>query len=240
MVLKYKKSSVNISVPFKTLLFLLISFIAIYLAVIFGVYLTTYPPITIANRMLSPLYTAFVWLIGSLAILTVMVWPKRTILQAGVTSLLIVFCFYYGWRSARLIKDYYTDGLGFTAPTWQLSQTMERVRQLPGNTLIVSNEPNAIQFITGRPAYPLMEVFNDKPVDSFSRYGDGPFDNEPYQQQQLFHDGKAVLVLFDTIDDQFSGLYGDRTGERISDLVKGLNQTYRGSDGGVFTYLKTK
>jgi hypothetical protein len=31
-------------------------------------------------------------------------------------------------------------------------------------------------------------------------------------------------------------LYGDRTGERISRLVKGLDRRFRGEDGGIFYY----
>jgi hypothetical protein len=111
---------------------------------------------------------------------------------------------------------------------------MDRVRTFPAGTIIVTNETNAIQFLADRPAYPLLEPYNDHPQEVFSRYGDGKLEGD--QAQQLFHDGKAVLVLFDTIDDQLSGLYGDRTNERITDLVKGLKQTYRGSDGGIFYY----
>jgi hypothetical protein len=114
---------------------------------------------------------------------------------------------------------------------------MEAVRQLPAGTIIISNETNAVQFLADRPAYPLQEIFNDKPDELFTRYGDGIIRNND-TGQQLFHDNKAVFVLFDTIDDQIIGLYGDRTNERISVLVKGLKQIYRGSDGGIFTYPK--
>ena len=238
IALKFRKNGASITAPFKALLFLITAFIVIYFAAIFGVYLTTYPPITIANRMLSPLYTAFIWLTVMLAILTGMLWPKRTAMRKGITGLLIIFCLIYGWRSARLIKDYYSNGIGYTSPAWQQSQTMDAVRKLPAGALIVTNETTAVQFLADRPAYPLLEIYNDKPADSFSRYGDGNLKNDSYQQ--LFLDGKAVLVLFDTIDDQISGLYGDRTSERITDLVKGLDQTYRGSDGGVFTYPKSQ
>ena len=231
---RFYQSSRDFDNRFIYLITLLAGFILVYFMGILGVYLTTYPPITIANRMLSPLYSAALWLVVLLAIMTGKLWPKNKIIETGLTTFLIVICVYYGWRSARLVRDYYNDGQGYTAPAWQQSQTMEQVRKLPAGTLIVSNEINAIQFLADRPAYQLMEPFSDHPLDVFSRYGDGTLNND--KPQQLFHDGKAVLVLFDTIDDQMSGLYGDRTNERISDLVKGLKQVYRGSDGGVFIY----
>jgi hypothetical protein len=236
VAVKLKKGSQDFDDRFTHLVILLVGFVVLYFGVILGVYLTTYPPITIANRMLSPLYTAVLWLVVLLGIITVKLWPQNKSIQISLTLFLVLTCVYYGWRSTRLVINYYNDGLGYTAPVWQQSQTIEQVRNLPAGTIIVSNEINAIQYLADRPAYPLKEIFNDHPLDTFSRYGDGSLNND--QSQQLFRDGRAVLVLFDTIDDQMSGLYGDRTSERISDLVKGLNQTYRGADGGVFYYPK--
>jgi len=236
VILKSKTGIEGVNAQFVHLLQLLIGFGLLYFVGILGVYLTTYPPITIANRMLSPLYTAVTWGIVLLAVLTVKLRPGQKMTGVVLTVLLALACVYFGWRSARLVADYYSSGLGYNAPVWRQSQTMEQVRKLPAGTLIVTNETNAVQFLADRPAYPVLETFNDHPLEIFSRYGDGTLVNDPYQQ--LFHDGKAVLVLFDTIDGQLSGLYGERTNERISALVKGLKQAYRGSDGGIFYYAR--
>jgi hypothetical protein len=236
IVWKLKSQKINMDTRFMHLLFLLGGFILIYFMIIFGVYLTTYPPITIANRMLSPMYTAILWFLVMLVILTANLWQNKVQVRWVLTAALILFAVYYGWRSVKIVKDYYADGLGYLAPVWQQSQTMDAVRRLPENTLIVTNETTAIQFLAGRPAYPVKEFFADKPVTPFTRYGDGDLSDDEYQK--LFHDGKAVLVLFDTVDDQISGLYGDQTNERISSFVKGLYQSYRGSDGGLFYYLR--
>ena len=216
------------------LFILLGGFSILYLFIIFGVYLSTYPPITIANRMLSPIHTAALWLVVLMAILTDQLLEKKQWVRWGLRGLLLVIILFYGWRSVRIVKDYYQDGLGYTSLTWQQSQTIEALRKLPADRIIVTNETNAILFLTGRLSYPLMEIYTDSPVMTFYRYGDGDLTSD--QSQQLFHDGKAVLVLFDTIDDQISGLYGDRTAERISALVKGLDRRFRGEDGGIFYY----
>jgi hypothetical protein len=215
------------------LLALLLLFILVYLAVIFLVYLTTYPPITIGSRMLSPVHIAVLWMVILLTALSVKIWANKRWLHMGLMGGLVLACLWYGGRSARIVSQYYETGLGYTSPAWQNSQTLAAVRDLPADLLVISNETNAILFLSGRPAYPLKEIYQDKPSESFSAYGNGDLQDD---YQKLFREGKAVLVLFDTIDDQLSGLYGERTGERISALVKGLRRAYRGDDGGLFYY----
>ncbi|MCE1253863.1 MAG: hypothetical protein LWX83_09970 [Anaerolineae bacterium] len=219
---------------FLHLFIVLAGFILLYLLIIFGVYLTTYPPITIANRMLSPIHTAILWMITLLGAISFYVWKEKRLVYGTLVFVLICFSLFYGWRSVRIVKDYYESGLGYTSLAWQQSPTIAAVRDLPADTLIVTNETNAVLFLTGRSAYPLAEIYQDKPAESFSRFGDGNTDKD--DGQKLFKEGKAVFVLFDTIDDQISGLYGERTAERISALVTGLNRSFRGEDGGIFYY----
>jgi hypothetical protein len=88
--------------------------------------------------------------------------------------------------------------------------------------------------LTGRPSYAFKEIYQTHPLETFSAYGNGDISND--EPQRLFKDQGAALVLFDTIDDQFIELYGERTAERISALVTGLYRAYRGNDGGIFYY----
>ena len=231
---RLKKETLTVQYPVFGLMTLLVAFVLFYLLIIFGVYMTTYPPITIANRMLSPMLTALIWLVMLACGLLVHSLNGKKALQWIIYGLLIGVCLYYGMRSARIVKDYYNDGLGYTSPAWQQSQTIEALKKLSPETPIVTNETNAVLFLTGRSSYPFKESFLDKPESSFTRFGDGDLEND--DGQKLFREGRAVLVLFDTIDDQLSGLYDDRTNERIQSLVKGLKRDFRGSDGGIFTY----
>lgn len=214
---------------------LLLLFILLYLLVLLVVYVMTYPPITIGSRMLSPAHIAVLWLVVVLMSLSLHVWRARgvrVVLLAGLALAIV----WYGWRSARIVAQYYQTGLGYTSTAWRASGTIEAVKDLPQDILLVSNETNAILFLTGRPAYPLMEIYRDHPLEVFSAYGSGDLTAD--EPQRLFREGKAVLVLFDTIDDQLVGLYGDRTAERIAALVKGLYRATRAEDGGIFYYHK--
>ena len=58
----------------------------------------------------------------------------------------------------------------------------------------------------------------DKQDWSFSSYGSNLSD----PAQKSFYQGQAALVLFPSIKDDFSILYGDRAVERIDGLVSGL------------------
>ena len=215
---------------------LLMLFILLYTVLIFGVYLTTYPPITIGSRMFSPVHLAALWLVVLLLGLSRTYWPKLQRLQPIFLICLILFAGSYIFRSYRIVRQNYEEGLGYLSRTWQQSETVQAVKQLPDNILIVTNETNAMLFLTGRLTYPLEEIYKPAGLDEFSTYGSGDLTDD--ESQRLFKDNGAALVLFDTIDDQLLGLYADRTAERISSLVDGLYRAYRGADGGIFYYQK--
>ena len=218
------------------LLIILTLFSAVFLAAAILVKVTTYPPITINLRMLSPLHVAALWLIVIGLDLTLDILSDVNWLQRALYALLLLGLGWYGLRSINISIGLHRNGLGYTMPEWQESETMQAVRELPEDVIIITNQDMAVLALTGRAAYPLKEVYFDQPVEDFTRYGDGALEND--EPQRLFREGKAVLVLFDTIDDQFAGLYGDRTAERIQGLVQGLHRQFRGDDGGIFYYEK--
>ena len=213
---------------------LLVLFIISYMSVILVVYITTYPPITIGSRMLSPVHIAFLWLLVTLSGFTVFLWQGNRGLKSALALLLVLGVVWYGWRSARIVQQYSQTGLGYNANEWRSSETIEAVKKLPAGTLIVTNETNAVQYLAGRASYPMMEIYQEKPLPKFTRYGDGLIDGD--EPQRLFREEGAVLIIFDTIDSQMEGYYGQRTNERLSALVDGLKRKFRGSDGGIFLY----
>jgi 4-amino-4-deoxy-L-arabinose transferase-like glycosyltransferase len=213
---------------------LLVFYMVCYMVMILAVSITTYPPITIGSRMLSPVHTAFLWLLVALSGFTVHLWEGNNRLKNLLSLALVLGVVWYGWRSARIVQQYSQTGLGYTAPAWRNSETIAALKQLPAGTILVSNETNAVEYLSGRPAYPLMEIYQVEPLPVFTRYGDGNLDGD--EPQRLFREKGAALVLFDTVDGQFEGYYGPRTGERLSALVSGLDKLFRGSDGGIFKY----
>ncbi len=212
---------------------LLLAFSAVaYLLVIGLVYITTYPPITIASRMLSPVHAALVWLAALLVGLAASGWSKARWLSGALALGLVVVFGWYGWRSARIVQQNYELGLGYNAVAWQESETIQWVRDLPENAVLVTNEEMAVLYLTGRASYPFAEVFSERGLEQFTTYGQGDLRDDP--SQQLFADGQAGLTLFDTLEEQFQGLYGEQTAARIARLTEGLKVVFQGADGAVY------
>ena len=209
-------------------------FVIAYLVVILFVYVTTYPPITIGSRMLSPVHLAVLWMAVLFAAALQKLVPSKKWLVNLLTAGLILFVLVYAARSVRIVQQNYQIGLGYNSLAWQNSDTIEAVLALPDDSPIVTNETNAVFYLTGRAAYPLMEIYNNEGLSQFLAYGQGDLAND--DGQRLFVEESVPLVLFDTIDEQLSGLYSDQTDARISALVTGLYRVFRGEDGGIFYY----
>lgn len=231
---KARRSPAGFSDSEGHLLILLSLFMIAYLAVVAVVYITTYPPITIGSRMLSPVHAADMWLIVALTSQSLKLWPNQRRLQPALVLSLALLIVWYGWRSARIVQQNYELGLGYTSLAWQHSQTIAAVRQLPETTLIVTNEENAVFFLTGHRSYPLAEIYRDRPLETFTAYGEGDLTQD--EAQRLFRREGAALVLFDSIYSQLESLYGERTAERVASLVRGLEMSFQGEDGAIYYY----
>ena len=210
-------------------------FILSYFIVVFGVYLLTYPPITIGSRMFSPVHIAVIWVVG-LALSLLMRYFNGNTFSRLLPVILVLVVGWYGARSVRIVRQNYELGLGYNSLAWQQSDTMRQVRQLPESTLIITNEETAILFLTGKSSLAYQEIFQDQPVEDFYRYGDGtlPLDDA---QEAFRHEG-AAFVLFDSVYEQLEGIYGAQTAQRVESLTTGLEQTYHGEDGAIYYYPK--
>ena len=153
--------------------FILLIFCLAYLAVIAVVYITTFPPITIYHRMISPVHIAVLWLVILMMSLSVKFWPNKNRLINILTIGFLFLVFWYGWRTTRIVQQNYEVGFGYTAPEWRNSETIEAVKELSKHTLIITNEQNAVLFLTDRPAYPMKEIYRVEPLSVFFSYGQG-------------------------------------------------------------------
>jgi len=209
-------------------------FCVIYFSVIVLVNILTYPPITINSRMISPVYVAVLWLTIILAYNTEKNWARhrwlKVLMPVGI-SLVIVW---YGWASFNITRQNYKQGLGFLSLEWQLSPTIQAIKALPTETILITNQEMAVLFLTGRVSYPFREAYQTIPSETFSSYGDGDLEND--KPQYLFREKGAALVLFDTLYDDLAGLYGERTRERVTHLIEGLIISFKGNDGAIYFY----
>ncbi len=205
-------------------------FILVYLLVLAVVQVFTYPPITLASRMLSPVHLAVLVLLFALLHLLLVVkasvWrPIAVIVYLGCLGLLGT----YALRGALVARDYHRTGIGYTAPAWRESGTIAALRQLPEDVPLISNETTAIMFLSGRPAYPLQEIYQTQPAQQFTAYGEGED-----ASQRAFRDQNGALVLFyGTLEEDFA-MYGERAGERIQALTRGLFLYAEEEDGAIY------
>jgi hypothetical protein len=209
-------------------------FIFTYVAVIAVVYVTTYPPITIGSRMLSPVHAAFVWLVCLLASLTAELFKKWRWVKPAVIVFMFFFTAWYGVRSVRIVAQNYDEGLGYLSHLWQESETIQAVKNLPADTILVSNEPTAIVFLTGRLSYTFKESYSNEPLQTFTAYGEGDLEGD--EGQAAFKENGAALVLFENVQSQLHGLYDYRTEERMNVLLGGLYHAFSGPDGDIYFY----
>lgn len=220
-------------------------FILAYVALVLFVFMTTYPPITIGTRMFSPVHVAVLWLTLTLAVLSVRAWPerrepgtpypKKRLVVMAIAAGLVLLTAWYGFRSMRIIQMTFHQGMGFNMSSWQQSDLIRYVRELPDGQLLATNEEMAVLYLTGRTSYPLAEIFFTQPVKQQARYGDTPTPREDLGQHAFREDG-ALLVLFDSIHAQLESIYGEQAGERVASLTRGLRLVYQGADGAVYSY----
>lgn len=205
-------------------------FILVYLVVLAAVQVFTYPPITLAARMLSPVHFAALLLVFALlyrALVTLL--PHRRMILAFAVLAAAGFVALYGLRSARIAQDYNQSGIGYTAPSYRDSAIVAAIRALPQDVPLISNETTAIMFLANRPAYALQEIYQEQPQAEFTRYGSGDD-----AAQRVFAGGQGALVLFSENLFEDFGKYGERAGERIDALTEGLYVYYQGEDGAIY------
>jgi len=168
--------------PFMSGLYIIVYLVALVTT------MTLFDPATrFQERILSPAYIPFILLAANLG-----VWltsPKgewtqkhntaRKALAVGVILLALGILTMFGYSQARFAQGLRTHGGIFAGEKWFTSEVFDRIKQLPPETLILTNEPGAVYLYTGRAAGVL------------PREEPGISDIKPYVLE-----GKIVLVLF--------------------------------------------
>ncbi len=208
-------------------------FTGLYIGILLLVYLTTYPPITIDNRMLSPAHTAVIWITG-LVLAEAIGCTKSRRWQVVLLIVLLGFVGWYGIRTVRIGQQNAQTGLGYNAIEWQQSHVIEAIKKLPEEQNLVTNETMAVLYLSGRVSKPVAEIYRDELAYPFTRYGDGPTGLDPAEAE--FSRGDSLLVVFTTLENQFESIYGDQAAERTLQFTNGLREVMKGEDGAIYRY----
>ncbi len=209
-------------------------FIAAYLLVLAVVQVFTYPPVTLAARMLSPVHMAFLILVAGLAFFALEYLLRGKRIGAALVWLaLFALLGTYVLRGGLVARRFYGTGIGYNAPEWQESETVAAAKALPANVPLISNETTALMYFADRPAYTLQEIFTDKPQTEFTVYGAGADES-----QRVFRQENGALVLFyNTLYEDYA-MYGEQADERIAALTEGLYPYFVSDDGAIYFYQK--
>ncbi len=130
------------------------------------------------------------------------------------------------------IETMQESGIGYTSKKWQGSELIKAVEILPKDTILISNEIEAIMLYTNRPAYRIPELYDHIYSNEFLPFGYKINDGV----QRIFVTKDAALVLFNTSYQQFYKIYGEKTDARIESFTHGLTECSKHSDGSIYFY----
>ncbi len=206
-----------------------IIFLGMYYIFINITYAIYYPPLTLSNRMFAPLN------VGLLVMVSVVVgilykvyrgWIPRLVTIAFAIILGVAF---YGSARAEIAhsNQYPTEYAGFKD-----TSLISYIQTLPPDIPLISDKAPMVLHYTGRPAYPIQELFSSGEQNEFLPYGSDQGD----EAQRAFHEQGGALILTWLIHREFSGLYGDLAGERYDSFVDGLFLAFDSPEGKVYFY----
>jgi 4-amino-4-deoxy-L-arabinose transferase-like glycosyltransferase len=212
-----------------TIFSLFFIFMVIYLIVIIVSYSLIYPPPYLVDRMFAPIQVGLLVIISTMLGVIFKTYKHLLVRLLTVTlSLLLVLDF---WGAARTEIDRLVQNPpGYLI--YQNSALIDYVTGLPKDTPIISNKTSVIQYFVGRPAYAIQELYSLTGVDEFTKFGDDRTD----PAQTVFRDRGGALVLFGSLGDEFTAMYGEQGDERYAAFVDGLFLAYDLPEGRVYFF----
>jgi len=206
-------------------------FVGIYLVFFAIAFLVTDPTPDVDSRTLLPLLPALMGMAVGFAQLTSTGWKEHRGLRSGWIALLLATLAGYAVISQDIVVGLHRTGLGYTGREWRNSASVAAILDLPAGRSLISNEPSAVLLLTGMTPYSIFEIAQRSPVSEFTAFGSGSTEAE-----EKFRRGQALLVLFESIHDQFRSLYQDRAAERLEAFISGLPILYATADGTIYGY----
>jgi hypothetical protein len=209
----------------------------LYLFMIAVTYIFTYPPITLSDRMFSPLLVVYLISLIWLGFIIVRGYQSNQWIHYIVLIVMFVFVGNYAISVRAYVKEISGDGQGYNAWVYRHSALIEYVKSLPEGTPLITNKAPMLLYFTGRSAYTVQEVFSPQEPAEFLPYG---LEQED-EAQRVFREDGGALILFNSIVDDFIGLYGEETGlARYNLFIQGLTSVFQADDGQVYYYSASR
>ena len=174
----------------------------------------------ISNRILSPLFLAFV-----LIVLLTMSYSVDKVGQFIIPAVFLVILIigplpYMLQQTNQMLTNIQRSGSGFTSQAWMTSPLIQWIRDSDSELVIITNQAMAVNFLTDIPAHQIPERFD--PVKEEVR--------PDYMQQMqsirmLLTEPQSFMVLFER---------RDLSMPTDADLVEGLELIFTATDGWVY------
>ncbi len=190
------------------------------------------------NRIMLPFFITAILTLTSLGALAMQTWPRASWIIALIAGVFLLTFSAYANLTRILAMEYNHNGTGFLGAYWREASVIAAVRQLPADIPIITNEPAAILFLTGRPFYYTMELGRSQPLpeSKFAPYGSDLSESG----QAAFVQRGGALVLFGTLEQDFQALYGSQAPAREEAFTRGLNLFFLGNHNDrIYFYQKT-
>lgn len=192
-------------------------------------------PPDLNERMYSPIQP-MVWIILFGTCYAVIRAYRLPALMIIVPVLLAVLLGYSFWQQTYSdASDRYEKGDGYAGPDWKNSPTLQAVKELPADIPFISNEEAAVLFYTGKFPYEISELGLSAPLANPGSFGSGDT-----KEEAAFREKGAALILFwDTFNDQLKEVYDTDSDERLAQLIKGLTPYVETEDGAIYFYSES-
>lgn len=198
------------------------------LGFLYATFLFVRPDANPDNRIMLPIHIAIILTLASLGGLALQTWPRAVwmIVLTIIGAFLLTFSSYAN-RTRLLALEYNHNGTGFLGAYWREATVIAAVRQLPADVPIITNEPAAILFLTGRPFYYIMELGRTRPLaeEQFAPYGSDLSE----KGQAAFVQRGGALVLFGSLNNDLKALYGSQAPARETAFTRGLYLSFQGN-----------
>ncbi len=120
-------------------------------------------------------------------------WKRWIKITAGIAAL--SFCILYIWRGANLLLQSYDAGIGYNSVSWHHSETLSGLTKIPKGTVVYTNIPDGVFFLTNQPVYGLpsrYESMNQRPNPEFVQ--------ELMEIREMSQNNEVVIVYFKGFD----------------------------------------
>ncbi len=139
------------------------------------------------DRVLSPVYVAWLILIGCLIARRADISGRARVVAACLGAAL---CIWAAVRSEMLVHQLWREGGGFAQRSWRESSIIATVKTLPADKIVYTNAPGAVYLLTGRP----MIVTVPGEFSASSRLANPEYADLMGRMRDDLHGGRAVLV----------------------------------------------